>query len=121
MLGDNSAIVARHIIDCTDSVMIGKFSTIAGHRSQILTHAIDLEENEQSCEPVRIGDYCFVGTAAIILKGSVLPSYSVLGAGAVLNTIYAEEWSVYAGNPARKVKSIDASYKYFVRNNGFVV
>jgi len=120
LLGDHSAIVARHIIDCTDSVSIGRFSTIAGHRTQILTHAIDIAENMQSCEPVKIGDYCFVGTAAVVLKGAVLPSYSVLGAGGVLISGYDKEWTVYAGNPAREVKTLDRTYKYFVRTSGFV-
>ena len=70
--------------------------------------------------PVLIGDYCFVGTGSIVLSGSVLPSYSVLGAGSVLNKAYEETHMLYAGNPARPVKKLDAELKYFVRSIGFV-
>jgi acetyltransferase-like isoleucine patch superfamily enzyme len=120
ILGEQSAIVSRHIIDCTDAVSIGSFSTIAGFRSQILTHSIDLAENHQGCAPVIIGDFCFVGSGAIILKGAVLPNYSVLGAGAVLLEDLKDEWYIYAGNPARKIRSIDRKDKYFNRKEGFV-
>src|SRR5271167_4410310 len=39
VLGEDSAITNRHILDCTNSVTIGAFSTFAGFRSQVLTHS----------------------------------------------------------------------------------
>ena len=48
IVGEHSAITHRHLIDCTNSVTIGKFTTFAGFRSQILTHTIDLERNRQT-------------------------------------------------------------------------
>ena len=38
-LGVLSKITSRHRIDCTRSIIIGDFSTIAGHDSQLWTHA----------------------------------------------------------------------------------
>jgi len=80
IIGEHAAITSRHIIDCTDEVFIGGFSTFAGYRSQILTHSIDLNESRQRCKPVRIGHHCFVGTGCVLLGGCGLPDRSVLGA-----------------------------------------
>lgn len=119
-LGDESAIVARHIIDCADAIFIGRFSTIAGHRSQLLTHSIDLQANKQLCAPISIGSYCFLGTGLIILKGAEIPDYSVIGAGSVVTKKIEEGRCIYAGNPLRKIKEIKGAYKYFDREQGFV-
>ena len=117
---EHAAITNRHLIDCTDSVTIGRFTTFAGFRSQILTHSIDLEICRQVSKPVIIGDYCFVGTGSIILAGAVLPNHSVLGAGSVLNKQYTESYQLYAGNPARPVKPLREGMSYFNRSEGFV-
>src|SRR5829696_6862500 len=61
-VGTHSAITHRHYIDCSDHIEIGAFTTVAGVRSQCLTHSIDLEVCCQQAEPIRIGNYCFVGT-----------------------------------------------------------
>ncbi len=120
ILGAQAAVTNRHLIDCTNSVRIGKFTTFAGARSQMLTHSIDLYECRQSSKPITIGDYCFVGTACVLLGGSVLPDYSVLGAGSVLNKPYADPYFLYAGNPARPVKQLTSEMAYFTRSTGYV-
>jgi acetyltransferase-like isoleucine patch superfamily enzyme len=120
VVGDHAAITNRHIIDCTNSVSIGRFSTFAGFRSQILTHSIDLESCRQSSAPISIGVYCFVGTDCVLLGGSALPDYSVLGAKSLLNKRYEETCCLYAGVPAKPVKKLDSSYNYFSRTTGFV-
>lgn len=119
-ISEHAAITNRHLIDCTDRVEIGCFSTVAGFRSQILTHSIDLATSRQSCKPVVIGSYCFVGTSSIILGGARLPDYSVLGAGGVLNSRFDEMYSLYGGVPAKKIKVIPNKTKYFSRHIGFV-
>jgi len=119
-VGPHSAITNRHILDCTDEVSIGAFTTFAGSRSQILTHSIDISENRQKSSPVTIGSYCFVGTGCVVLAGSVLPDYSVLGAGAVLTKKFDMTYSLYGGVPARYVKSIPKESLYFNRKSGFV-
>lgn len=121
IIGDHSAITNRHLIDCTDSVTIGCFSTFAGFRSQVLTHSISIAESRQRSGPVLIGDYSFIGTGSIILPNSHLPSFSVLGAGSVLNKKYDEEFQLYAGNPARPVKNISRDADYFNRKTGYVI
>jgi len=120
IIGEEAAITSRHIIDCTDSVTIGKYSTFAGFRSQILTHAIDIYTNRQRSYPVKIGDYCFVGTGSIFLPGSELPSYSVAAAGAVFTKKHDELYGIYGGVPATFKSKIVGDPKYFIRTKGFV-
>lgn len=120
IIGSHSAITHRHYIDCSDRLEIGAFTTVAGVRSQIFTHSIDLELCAQQTRPVIIGDYCFVGTGCIILPGARLPNFSVLGAGAVLSNKFEQEWTFYAGVPAKIIKSLPSDYKYFHRQTGFV-
>lgn len=119
-LGEHSAITKNHHIDCTDEVRIGRFSTIAGYSSQILTHSVNILESIQDCKPVIIGDYTFVGTNSVILGGAVLPSNSVLGAKSLLNKAFVEEWFLYGGVPAKELSSINKESKYFYRKSGAI-
>lgn len=119
-LGTHAAITKHHHIDATDHITIGPFATIAGYSSQLLTHAIDLQQNRQNCAPIIIGSHSFVGSNCVILGGSVLPDHSVLSALSLLNKPLSESWVLYGGQPARQLKPIDRSAAYFNRTVGFV-
>jgi acetyltransferase-like isoleucine patch superfamily enzyme len=121
VMRQHSAITNRHLIDCTGGVSIGEFSTIAGFRSQILTHSINIVDSVQRSAPVSIGRYSFVGTGVVILGGSILPDYSVLGAGSVLNKVFVDAFRLYAGSPAVMKRELDSGAAYFCRQRGFVV
>lgn len=114
-------ITSRHLIDCTDEVKIGAFTTFAGFRSQILTHSIDLNQSRQRCKPVHIGHHCFVGTGCVLLAGSSLPDCSVLGAHSLLNSRHETPGHLYGGVPAKLIKPIEPEAKYFSRTAGFVL
>lgn len=120
ILLEHAGLTNRHILDCTDEILIGAFATVAGFRSQFFTHSIDLSESLQKSAPICIGSYTFVGTGVIVLPGSKLPDRCVLGAGSVLNRALEHEDRLYAGVPARLVKELDVKMGYFVRENGFV-
>ncbi len=121
ILGSHSAITCRHLIDCTNTITVGRFSTVAGYQSQLMTHSVDVEESIQTSTPIAIGDYCFLGTNCVVLGGASLPSHSVLGAKGLLNKAYSTPYRLYAGVPAVPVKELDAeSTKYFVRKVGFI-
>lgn len=120
VVGRHAAITNRHLIDCTSSVRIGAFTTVAGFQSQILTHSIDLAANRQSSAPVVIGHHCFVGTNCVLLGGAVLPDCSVLGAKSLLNKAHTITHRLYAGVPARVVKELPADLPYLTRARGFV-
>lgn len=117
----HAAVTNRHYIDCTDQVCIGEYTTLAGVRSQLLTHAIDLSLSRQDCAPVVIGKRCFIGTGCIILPGTVIGDYCVVGAGAVLNKDYRDySYVLLAGVPAKPIKKLSVDMLYFSRSQGFV-
>jgi len=120
LIGQHTAITKNHHLDCTNSIKIGDFVTIAGYSSQFLTHSINIELNIQDSKPILIGDYCFIGTAVTLLGGATLPSYSVLGANSLLNKSHTKTYRLYGGNPAREINELSADYKYFTRVQGFV-
>jgi acetyltransferase-like isoleucine patch superfamily enzyme len=120
ILERHAGISSRHLIDCTARVRIGAFATIAGFRSQLLTHSIDLAAGLQSAEPIDIGEYCFTGTNSVVLGGSALPHHSVLGAQSLLNKKWEEPYRLYAGVPAKPIKELPPDLEYFRRTEGFV-
>jgi acetyltransferase-like isoleucine patch superfamily enzyme len=120
LMGESSAITKNHHLDCTDQIVVGRFSTISGYGSQFLTHSIDLVNSRQDSIPIIIGEYCFVGTNVVVLGGSQLPSRSVLGAKSLLNKYYSTEWTLYGGVPAKALAEIPKDAKYFTRSLGFV-
>lgn len=117
IMRENSVITKKHHLDCTNRIDIGKFVTIAGYNSQFLTHSINPNTNRQESKPITIGDYCFISTRVIILGGASLPEKSILGAGAVLNKDYSNDFplGLYVGIPARRKSEVKKSSLYFQR------
>jgi acetyltransferase-like isoleucine patch superfamily enzyme len=120
-VGKHSAITMWHRFDCTDSIRIGDFTTIAGYRSLFLTHSLNVVDCVQDCKPINIGDYCFLGTNIVMLGGSRVPSYSVVGAMALINKSLESPYSLYAGVPVKRIRAFDPSAKYFTRTVGRIV
>lgn len=120
ILGEHSAITKNHHLDCTNILSIGKFTTIAGYQSQFLTHSINIVDGRQDSMPIEIGEFCFVGTNVVVLGGSSLPNYSVLGAKSLLNRKWKECYFLYGGVPATPKKEIPKDARYFSRQKGFV-
>lgn len=57
-----------------------------------------------------IGNNVFVGMNSIILMGTEIGNNVIIGAGSVVSG-YIESDSVYAGNPAKKICSLDEHYE----------
>jgi hypothetical protein len=120
-LGAHAAITHRHLIDCTNRVSIGAFTTFAGFQSQILTHSIDVAASRQTSAPVTIGEYCFIGTNCVLLGGAVLPDRCVLGAKSLLNKAHTETCQLYGGVPAKPLQPLPIEDNaYFRRETGIV-
>lgn len=120
VLGAHSAIVSRHYFDCNSAIQIGHHTIIAGRNTLFYSHGINVGRNRQETDPIQIGNYCMLGAATVILKGSVLPDYSVLAANSTLSKAYEETHMIYSGVPAVPVKNLDKSAEYFHREEGFV-
>ncbi|MBZ5734893.1 hypothetical protein K8Z61_10335 [Nocardioides sp. TRM66260-LWL] len=120
VVGAESAITKGHHLDCTSPIEIGSFVTVAGYRSELLTHSIDIEAGRQHSAPIRIGDRSFVGTGCLLLGGATLPERSVLAARSVLTEAFDEPLGLYGGQPARRLKDIPPDAGYLTRTRGFV-
>lgn len=116
-LGEQSAITSRHYLDASGGITIGKFATLAGERSVLLTHQIDYRESKQSIGAVTIGEYSLVSSSVKVVPGAVVPSFSVVAMGSVITPGLVQENALYAGVPA-VLKRRDLDGKYFHRSHG---
>lgn len=109
-MGTHAVITSRHSIDCSGRVVLGAFSSVAGHGTQILSHEIDFGVPAQTCSDIEIGDHSFVGTRCTVLAGARLPDRSVLAAGSLLRRGPDEGPGLYTGSPARRKRALDGAW-----------
>lgn len=117
---EGAQLTHRHLVDCTNLVRLGRFSVVAGYRTQILTHSVDIHRSVQSAHEISVGEFSFVGTGCIILGGSSLPECSVLGAGSVLRSDFEEPFRIYSGTPAVSISAIPEDAAFFSREEPYV-
>lgn len=123
-IGDYNAINEETEIRCDEAITIGSFNMIS-YRCQINdtnTHnLLPIEERRQRTiheypvigsevqrpptEPVQIGDDCWMGKGATILKGVTIGDRVVISTQAVV-TKSVPSFSIVAGNPATVVKQV---------------
>jgi acetyltransferase-like isoleucine patch superfamily enzyme len=115
IMGKGALITTWHLIDCTDAVEFEDYASLAGARTQILTHSVDFMRNRQTCGRVRIGAYTVVATGSIILKGVTIAERCIVGAGSVVNNNVTEPYTWVTGNPATFVRKIPEHAKLFHR------
>jgi maltose O-acetyltransferase len=113
-LGDRVCIGEFTHIVATGGVRIGDRTLIASHCSiTTMTHPVNSTnriDDPLIVKPVEIGKNVWIGTGAIILPGIGIGDNSVIGAGAVV-TKNVPANSVYVGNPARYLKSVECCDK----------
>jgi acetyltransferase-like isoleucine patch superfamily enzyme len=102
-IGANTWIGPFVTLDGTGGLVIGKNVSISSG-SQLLSHdtvfsALSGGNSPYSHSKTHVGDNCFVGTNAIILKGRRVGNYCVIGAGSVV-TKDLPDFSIAVGNPA---------------------
>jgi acetyltransferase-like isoleucine patch superfamily enzyme len=114
ILGDWAMVTNAHIIDCTERVELGAYAALAGFRSQILTHSLDLVRDVQVSAPVEIGERSAVMSGCMLLSGTRVPARSVVSAGSVVATKLTKERTFYRGNPAEAVRELP-NLRYFER------
>jgi len=94
-IGDNTNIQDGAVIHCTYQ----KAKTVIGSNVSIAHNAI-----VHGCT---VEDNVLIGMGAIVMDGAVIGSNSVIAAGAIiLPGTKVEPGSMYAGNPAKRMKDI---------------
>lgn len=113
-IGEGSWIGPFCVIDGEyDKVELGKGVNVSSG-AQIITHdtakrcVSERKYNEIEHAPTSIGDYVYIGTNAVILKGCVIGHHSIIAAGAVVKeNSMIPPYSMVAGVPAEVKKSIE--------------
>lgn len=98
-------ITAFEYIEIEDNVLIGSCVKIWDTDFHSLNYDERLRDENPKCSPVLIKEGAFIGACSIILKGVTIGKHSVIGAGSVV-AVDIPDGEVWAGNPARYIKSI---------------
>lgn len=119
-LDEKAAITSRHYIDCSGGLFIGRLSILAGVRSTVLSHSVDVETSTNHGAPIKIGRECFISACVLITPGTVIADRCVVAAGSIVVKDLMECEALYAGAPARFVRSLSGA-KFFAREEARVV
>lgn len=122
-IGDNTIIYApRHTsidVQKPHLISIGKNCKITSG-VHILAHDYSIDVPRQvfgefigGTAPVTIGDNCFIGVNAVIMKGTNIGNNCIVGAGSIVSGGVYPDGSIIAGNPARVISTVE---KFFQKN-----
>ena len=122
-IGKYTAINEGTVLRCNEKISIGELNMISydclifdtnthniiskeQHQMNFVNDFPKLgrERHKPKTKPVLIGNNCWIGQRAVILKGTEMHNGSVLGLAAVSSNVEIPENSVAAGNPAKVVK-----------------
>jgi len=120
IMGKAALIMNWHLLDCMDSVTMGEFSGLAGFRSKIITHGVDVIRGKLVCAPVVIGAYTMVGSGSTLMKGVNISRCCVVSVDSVVMKSVREPFSLVAGNPALVTRKLPPSAKFFSRTESVI-
>lgn len=101
-INSNSLMMSRGGITIEDDVMI------AANVSLISNNHDPYERQVLTCKPVVIKQGAWIGAGATILPGVTVGKYAIVGAASVV-THDVPDYAVAVGNPAKVIKTLDAS------------
>jgi len=99
-------LIADRSIHIGNNVAIGPFCAFYCKSNSYKDQNKKFTE-QYSAADISIGNNVFIGSHCVVLPGSVVPDNVVIAASSVVKGIL-ESGYIYSGNPAVKVKSIQA-------------
>jgi acetyltransferase-like isoleucine patch superfamily enzyme len=93
-------------IICMNSIIFGKnillaWEIIIMDSDFHYIYNLELNELHQNTKPIVIGDHCWIGSRAVLYKGTIIPNNTIVAGNSVLNKQYrVNEYCLLAGNPA---------------------
>lgn len=107
--GENVNITGRTSIICGKEIEIGRNSLLSWDIQIMDTdfHNVIDEEGNAINPPkaVRIGEHVWIGSRVTVLKGSEIPSDTVIAADTTVMKKLKENYVVFGGNPVHIIKS----------------
>lgn len=132
-MGQDSYISENVYVTCANYIKIGG-RTIVGPKVTFMdtdSHSLyDMNNGKinRSIAPINIGRFCWIGSGAVVLKGTILPDSVTVASNSLLNKDYlplVPQKSVIGGLPAKLIKEgvvrvrkqYDRKYRdYFLEN-----
>lgn len=106
-MGELAKITSRHRLDCTTSVSMGAFSTMAGTSSELWTHGYVHDQTGPGRYridgQVRIGHNVYIGSASVITAGVTIADGVIIGAGTTVARSLLES-GLYVSAGLRKLE-----------------
>ena len=93
-----------YFVTIGDDVTIAAGTVLLTHDNSVIKCNIDATDYFGR---VTIGNKCFIGINSILLPGVELGDNTIVGAGSVVTKSFREGNIVIAGNPARKICTVD--------------
>lgn len=103
-----AVICAKDNVTIGDRVMIGSGVVICDTDFHSLDYQVRATMEDSSyamSSPVYIGDDCFIGARAMVMKGVTIGNRSIVGAGSVVVKDVPED-TIVAGNPAKVIRTL---------------
>lgn len=112
VIDENTSIGRFSYLDCRGGIEIGKNVSISPN-VRIITaqHEINSVDFKYISKKVKIEDYVWIGTGAMIMPGIKLGKGSVVAAGSIV-TKNVEPYTVVGGVPAKFIKEREKKLNY---------
>jgi putative colanic acid biosynthesis acetyltransferase WcaF len=115
-IGDNCSIGHDTLLDGRRGIIIGNNVDLAGHiKIMTLGHDLDDPDYKTVGAPVIIHDNSSLFLGVSVLPGKVIGEGSAIGLDSVV-TKDTNPWTIYAGNPAKKIRLREISKLKYQRN-----
>jgi acetyltransferase-like isoleucine patch superfamily enzyme len=105
-------------------IYIGDYTQVAPNVVIVSANHDLYDTRKHIDEPVKIGNYCWLGAGCKIMPGVQLGDFTIVGAGAVVTKSFEEGYCVIGGIPAIKIKDLDRSecipFKNKIEYNGYI-
>lgn len=112
-IGNRSVVNENCVLDGRGGLTIGHDTSLSMF-SKVLSasHKLNSSEFEYFTQRTVIGNNVWIGTSAVILDGSKITDYAVVGANATVKGVVKRK-SVVVGNPAKVIceRGMDKSYR----------
>ncbi|MFG6519367.1 acyltransferase [Sulfitobacter sp. 1A13496] len=110
-LGQGAKITAGHTLDCTQSIQLGNYATLAGKNSQIWTHGYVHEDEAPKRYRVDgrviIGNNVYLGSSVIVTGGVLICNGVSVGVGSCVTKHLTEPGFYVSGELRMLPKPVD--------------